>query len=85
MRRSRIAGVTLMIPRLSSKDHPCQGIPSNLKARFEDIAAAAYIIKDGVLKTSCDRSHMNTELGMDLFFKKEYMQYTGSFKERGAR
>merc|ERR1719361_3387730 len=22
---------------------------------------------------------------MDLFFKKEYMQYTGSFKERGAR
>ena len=55
------------------------------KLRFEDIAAAAYIIKDGVLKTSCDRSHMNTELGMDLFFKKEYMQYTGSFKERGAR
>merc|ERR1712165_600193 len=53
--------------------------------KFEDIAAAAYIIKDGVLKTSCDRSHMNTELGMDLFFKKEYMQYTGSFKERGAR
>ena len=28
---------------------------------------------------------MNAELGMDLFFKKEYMQYTGSFKERGAR
>merc|ERR1712165_284731 len=53
--------------------------------KFEDIAAAAYIIKDGVLKTSCDRSHMNAELGMDLFFKKEYMQYTGSFKERGAR
>jgi len=53
--------------------------------KFEDIAAAAYIIKDGVLKTSCDRSHMNSELGMDLFFKKEYMQYTGSFKERGAR
>ena len=80
--------MTLMIPRLSSKDHPYQGIPSNfsnLETRFEDIAAAAYIIKDGVLKTSCDRSHMNTELGMDLFFKKEYMQYTGSFKERGAR
>ena len=80
--------MTLMIPRLSSKDHPYQGNPSNfsnLKTRFEDIAAAAYIIKDGVLKTSCDRSHMNTELGMDLFFKKEYMQYTGSFKERGAR
>ena len=80
--------MTLMIPRLSSKDHPYQEIPSNfsnLKTRFEDIAAAAYIIKDGVLKTSCDRSHMNTELGMDLFFKKEYMQYTGSFKERGAR
>lgn len=24
-------------------------------------------------------------LNMDLFFKKEYLQVTGSFKERGAR
>ena len=52
---------------------------------FKEIAAAAYRIKDGVLMTSCDLSHMNKELNMELHFKKEYMQYTGSFKERGAR
>ena len=28
---------------------------------------------------------MMEELGMQAYFKKEYMQYTGSFKERGAR
>ena len=28
---------------------------------------------------------MSEEAGMTLYLKKEYMQYTGSFKERGAR
>jgi threonine dehydratase len=23
--------------------------------------------------------------GMEIFFKKDFLQYTGSFKERGAR
>ena len=30
-------------------------------------------------------SHMSKETGMDIYLKKDYMQYTGSFKERGAR
>jgi threonine dehydratase len=38
-----------------------------------------------VKTTACDLSHMNADLDMTLYFKKEYMQYTGSFKERGAR
>jgi len=53
--------------------------------RFEEISAAAYRIKDGIVKTSCDLSHMNNDLNMELYFKKDYMQFTGSFKERGAR
>ncbi len=31
------------------------------------------------------RSHMSEETDMQIFLKKDYMQYTGSFKERGAR
>jgi len=66
------------------KDPWCD--PENPRViRFEDISAAAFRIRDGVQRTSCDKSHMNTELGMEVYFKKDYMQYTGSFKERGAR
>merc|ERR1712227_408860 len=53
--------------------------------RFEDISAAAYRIKNGIIMTPCDASHMNADLGLEMFFKKDYMQFTGSFKERGAR
>ena len=53
--------------------------------RFEDISAAAYRIKDGIQRTSCDPSHMNADMDMEMYFKKDYMQFTGSFKERGAR
>ena len=28
---------------------------------------------------------MSDETGINIFLKKDYMQYTGSFKERGAR
>ncbi len=31
------------------------------------------------------RSHLSEETQMNIFLKKDYMQYTGSFKERGAR
>jgi len=66
------------------KDPACD--PDNPKViRFEDISAAAYRIKDGILRTSCDPSKMNQEVGMEMYFKKDYLQYTGSFKERGAR
>jgi len=59
-------------------DHP-------ILLKFEDISAAAYRIKDGIIITPCDRSHMNSDLGLEMYFKKDYMQFTGSFKERGAR
>ena len=31
------------------------------------------------------RSHLSDDTGMNIFLKKDFMQYTGSFKERGAR
>ncbi|KAK4884994.1 hypothetical protein RN001_001265 [Aquatica leii] len=56
-----------------------------LKISFEDISSAAFKIKSGVVRTPCDRSQLSDTIGMDVFFKKDYLQYTGSFKERGAR
>ncbi|VDM62566.1 unnamed protein product [Angiostrongylus costaricensis] len=60
-------------------DHP-------KKITFSDISSAAFNIKHGVVRTPCSKSiNLSKTLDMDLFFKKEYMQVTGSFKERGAR
>lgn len=52
---------------------------------FEAISAAAFRIRRGIVRTPCDRSHLSEDTGMEIYLKKDYMQYTGSFKERGAR
>ncbi|XP_062600738.1 L-threonine ammonia-lyase-like [Saccostrea cucullata] len=55
------------------------------KILFQDVSAAAYKIKDGIHRSPCIRSRMSAMLNMDIYFKKEFLQFTGSFKERGAR
>uniref|UniRef100_A0AC34RBN4 Tryptophan synthase beta chain-like PALP domain-containing protein n=1 Tax=Panagrolaimus sp. JU765 TaxID=591449 RepID=A0AC34RBN4_9BILA len=58
--------------------------PQNIQ--FSDISSAAFNIRDGIIQTPCNRSpQLSSLLGMDLYLKKEFMQVTGSFKERGAR
>lgn len=54
---------------------------------FGDISLAAYRISNGVLKTPVSKSHRLAKIVgcKELYFKKEFWQYTGSFKERGAR
>jgi len=52
---------------------------------FENVSAAAYRIRDGIVRSPCDKAHISTLVDMDIYLKKDYMQYTGSFKERGAR
>lgn len=52
---------------------------------FEDVTSAAFKIKTGIVNTPCIRSHLSDETGMEIFLKKDFLQYTGSFKERGAR
>nr|XP_008196308.1 PREDICTED: L-threonine ammonia-lyase isoform X1 [Tribolium castaneum] len=58
---------------------------SPLKVTFEEITSAAYKIKSGIINTPCPRSHMSHLTGMDVYLKKDFLQNTGSFKERGAR
>ncbi|XP_063706175.1 L-threonine ammonia-lyase [Culicoides brevitarsis] len=52
---------------------------------FQDVTSAAFKIKGGVEFTPCRRSHLSEDTGMEIYLKKEFLQFTGSFKERGAR
>jgi len=56
-----------------------------IKITFNDVTAAAFKIKGGVERTPCNSSMLSKQYGMKLHFKKEFLQVTGSFKERGAR
>ena len=52
----------------------------------DDIVAARARIADGIQETPCTFSAPLSELcGAQVFCKLEYLQRTGSFKERGAR
>ena len=51
----------------------------------EKVLDATHRIKNGIVRTPCTYSKMSTKLGMNLYLKKDYLQVTGSFKERGAR
>ena len=53
---------------------------------FEDIVAARDRVAGGIVVTACGESPALSELtGCRVYPKAEYLQRTGSFKERGAR
>ncbi|KAK9881212.1 hypothetical protein WA026_015329 [Henosepilachna vigintioctopunctata] len=53
---------------------------------FDEITSAAYRIKSGIRNTECSYSeHLSNLTGVEIYVKKEFLQATGSFKERGAR
>nr|XP_022906391.1 uncharacterized protein LOC111418159 isoform X2 [Onthophagus taurus] len=52
---------------------------------FCEIASASILIRDGIVKTPCELSRITDLTCMNVYLKKDYMQYTGNFKERGAR
>ncbi|XP_069096293.1 L-threonine ammonia-lyase-like [Pleurodeles waltl] len=58
--------------------------PRSEVIRFEDISAAAFKIQGGVQKTPCMYSRLSKQYGVDIYLKKEYLQFTGSAKERGV-
>ena len=52
---------------------------------IDDIRAAAAVIRGAVEETRCERSDtLSKLLGVDIWLKFENLQYTASFKERGA-
>jgi len=53
---------------------------------FDDIQSAARRIEGGVARTPCPHSvPLSMATGCQIFCKLEFLQRTGSFKERGAR
>ena len=51
-----------------------------------DVEAAAIVLEGAVTRTPTNRSRTLSEItGTDLWLKFENLQFTGSFKERGAR
>ena len=54
--------------------------PCDVKMRLKSSTSCSHF-----LFFPLKSSHMSKETGMDIYLKKDYMQYTGSFKERGAR
>ena len=57
-----------------------------LPVTFSDISRANVAIRTGVKRTPCIKSYFLSELiGANVFLKTEFQQFTGSFKERGAR
>lgn len=53
---------------------------------FDDVAKAAMDIKGSVYRSSCEMNQALSDMtGMSIWLKAEHKQFTGSFKERGAR
>lgn len=52
--------------------------------QFSDVTSASFKIKSGIMNTPCFKSHLSEITGMEIYLKKDFLQTTGSFKERGA-
>lgn len=63
---------------------PCCDPDNPVTVHFANVADAYARIRRHVVQTPFTRSRLSEALGMDLYFKKEFMQFTGSFKDRGA-
>ncbi len=60
--------------------------PSTAKVSLSEIVAARSRLNGAIAYTQCTESAALSELtGVRIFCKQEYLQRTGSFKERGAR
>lgn len=89
----------MRVVRLASRPRPFRSVgrhlcgqaggeelPPSDCVKFEDIVRAKHRIRSGIVNTECTRSHWLSEsTGSNLWLKKEQLQFTGSFKERGAR
>src|SRR6201996_4336729 len=59
---------------------------SNANVSLSDIVAARARLSGAIVQTQCPESAALSELtGARIFCKQEFLQRTGSFKERGAR
>lgn len=83
------SGVTLEAPQRKpwvDKFAQTKDALNLMRIQFRDVAAAAERIAGAIVTTPCPPSiALSDATGMKVFCKLEYLQRTGSFKERGAR
>jgi len=77
------------MPNATEKTPPSKDVPASDVNRIPvtpaDIAAAAATIRGAVIATECNHSRTLSEIcGCDIWLKFENLQFTSSFKERGA-
>jgi threonine synthase len=61
-------------------------VEKELPVTYADISRAHVAIRSGIKRSTCEKSYFLSELiGANLYLKTEFRQFTGSFKERGAR
>ena len=66
-----------MVSRMNTTD--------NQLVSYQEILAAQQAIRDRIVYTPCPRSYLLSEhLGCNVYCKLDYLQHTGSFKERGV-
>lgn len=76
---------TLEDPVLASKKKLKKEL-DDLPVDYSDVSRARVAIQGGVRRTDCFKSYFLSELiGANVYMKPEFQQFTGSFKERGAR
>ncbi|CAH8501279.1 unnamed protein product [Dicrocoelium dendriticum] len=56
-----------------------------VRINYQDVAAAHYRIHRGIECTPCKNSKLSKAIDVHLYLKMDFLQVTGSFKERGAR
>ncbi|XP_036590033.1 L-threonine dehydratase catabolic TdcB-like isoform X2 [Trichosurus vulpecula] len=71
-------------PVMPSKGRACQEASSFKLIGLEDINAAVSQIQMHIQVTPCSYSRLSKRYGMELYLKKEFLQYTGSVKDRGV-
>ncbi|CAM9370819.1 unnamed protein product [Ectocarpus sp. 12 AP-2014] len=74
--------------KATEPDKPESATPLELPVSFLDVSKAMHRIRDGIVRSDMKRSHFLSDLcGMEasVYLKQEFSQFTGSFKERGAR
>lgn len=77
---------TLKGTEAKSASKPTLKNVDELPVKFADISRAGVAIRGGVVRTTCEKSYFLSELvGANIYLKPEHRQFTGSFKERGAR
>lgn len=65
------------LPEQASLEDPLCSARTAQAVTFQDVTTASFLIKGGVEYTPCPRSQLSGELGMDIYLKKEFLQYTG--------